>query len=161
MSAQSPDLSETTEDHRTEPVKRARMNSDDSNRGFESSRRSSPTELEVSAHAWDSWNERGDDRSPREALQLSTRTNLVYADGTPAYDADELRLYAPGDRAKPLVFIVREDTVVTVVPPRREALPDGRLERCAECTAVHTLVTECGCPYCSPVVRAIQRGIDT
>lgn len=114
--------------------------------------------VKLSKHFRERWSERGDSRLPREAVQLAPKVNIVSIGGKEGYDADEVRVYAPGDNEikEPLAFLIRDGTAITATPLRKTALPYG-MKRCEKCGGAHLLVTSTGCPYCSMVMYGIQR----
>jgi len=114
--------------------------------------------LVLSIHFRERWAERGDDRSPREAVQLAPRVELISIGDWEGYDADEVRVYAPGnDEVKePLAFLIRDGTAITATPLREMALPHT-MSRCETCGGAHLLVTSTGCPYCSMAMYDIQK----
>ncbi len=116
-----------------------------------------PHRIKLSKHFRERWSERGDSRLPREAVRLAPKVELVAAGDGGRYDAEEVRVYAPGDSSleEPLAFLIRDRTAVTVTPLREGLRPVG-MKRCGQCGGAHLFVANRGCPYCSTSMRGIQ-----
>jgi hypothetical protein len=113
--------------------------------------------IKLSNHFRERWHERGDDRLPREAVRLAPKVELESAGDERCYDAEEVRVYVPGNSSleEPLAFPIRDRTAVTVVPLRDSLRPVG-MKRCGQCGGAHLFVADRGCPYCSTSMRSIH-----
>lgn len=114
--------------------------------------------VRIQDHAAERWEQRGDDRPLREALALAAPGSYTLPDGTPAYPEAEIFVYAPGTLDKELVFIVRRDTLKTVVPSRGRATASQNLSACPCCDGVHEVVATCGCVWCNEALEQLHRG---
>jgi hypothetical protein len=95
--------------------------------------------------------------SVEEAFALSAQVEYTLPNGDSAYPGADTYIYAPGHREEELVFIVRDNTVVTVTPSRDRATASPNLSACPCCDGVHEFVADCGCVWCNKAVRNIQK----
>lgn len=124
----------------------------------------------ITDHARKRWSERGvksadDEHSARnnflsvdEAFALSAQGEYTLPNGDPAYPGAKTFVYAPGNLNEELVFIVRDDVLVTVTPPRDRAMPSRNLSACPCCDGIHEFVADCGCVWCNETVEQLHRG---
>jgi hypothetical protein len=115
---------------------------------------------QISAHARDRWQERGDGLSIREAFALAARGTYTLPGGGPAYPNTKTYIYAPGHLDEELVFLVKHGVLVTVTPPRGRAMISRNLSTCPCCDGIHEFVADCGCAWCNETVRRLSRGAD-
>lgn len=112
---------------------------------------------EPSRHAYEMWAERGDDRSLQEAHELAALGYYTLPNGDPAYPGAKTFVVAPPTLNEELVCIVRDDTLVTVTPPRDRATVSRNLSACPCCDGVHEFVADCGCVWCNEALEQLYR----